>query len=149
MNQIIVRWDKPDDDGNLVSSVPAADLDADYDPGPVPDDVTVTGDDGMPLYAMKLSELQAEALMLAGNLAADCDDPEKVADRLLKVTARQFTENVEPSYLVGVMMQALRYMTEDLFAPILHLAEEVSPGHDFRGHLRNVGNPNSEAWERG
>lgn len=27
MNQAIVQWDQPDDDGNYVSSVPASDLD--------------------------------------------------------------------------------------------------------------------------
>lgn len=120
----------------------------DFDPGPVPDDVIVTDEDGIPSFGFKRSDLQTEALVLAGNLAADCDDPEKVADRLLKLTARQFN-GADPMYISGILVQTLRYLTEDLFAPILHLAEEVAPEHDFRGHLRNVGNLDSEAWREG
>ena len=98
----------------------------------------------MPDFAFRLSELDATALELAGRLAACSNKPGRVAIHLEAVAQANLGNSV---YLSGLLLRTLRFLTEDLFAPLLQVAEEAFPGHDFRAQLQNVGRPDGEAAE--
>lgn len=110
--------------------------------GATPDDVVVTDQDGLPDFAFRLSELDAAALALAGKLAAESDKPGRVPIHLEAVAQAHVGNSI---YLSGLLLRTLRFLSEDLLAPLLQIAEEACPGHDFRAQLHKVGHPDEEA----
>lgn len=112
-------------------------------PGPLPDDVIVVDDNAVPDFAFTLADFETTALKLAGALAAGCDDNARVTALLERVAEANVGNSI---YFSALLIRTLRFLTEDLFAPLLEVSERAHPQHDFRGHLAAVANPNSEVW---
>lgn len=101
----------------------------------------MTDGSGVPDFAVNISNLEADAFTLAALLAKDCDSPEKVSAHLEQIALANLGNSV---YLSALSLRALRFLTEDIFAPILDVTEQAMPDHDFRGRLAQLaGDQNS------
>lgn len=92
--------------------------------------VIVTDDNGMPVAAVDLDRMGADATLLAYRLAVACDSPEAIGDVLSDAL-----ETHGPIF-GQVATGALRTVVEHILAPVLEVTDRLADAGYLRADLR-------------